>query len=150
MPFLVIVTELTHLACYLLILNRNLQSKDQMRKGNIFEVNKMADTKTKVKAKVAEAPEKVDTKIGLCATCRNGRSCAYLGTAANPVHQCEEFDVETVGTIESNPQYAPQKKPGNGNGKEAGKLQGLCVDCMHSSSCEHTIPGGIWQCEMYE
>jgi len=110
----------------------------------------MVDTKTRFGKKVTEAPEKVDTKIGLCATCRNGRSCAYLGTDANPVHQCEEFDVETVETIASNPQYTPQKKGGNGNGKEAGKLQGLCTDCKHSPGCEYTSPGGIWQCEMYE
>ena len=110
----------------------------------------MVDTKTKITKKVAKIPEKINTQIGLCATCRNGHSCAYLGSADNPVHQCEEFDIETVGTIASNPQYAPHKKSGNGNGKEASKLQGLCVDCVHSSGCEYTFPGGIWQCEMYE
>ena len=110
----------------------------------------MVDTKTKIEKKTAVAPEKVDTKIGLCATCRNGHGCAYLGSADNPVHHCEEFDIEPLDTIASSPQYAPHKKSRNGNGKEAGRLQGLCIDCAHNSGCEHTIPGGVWQCEMYE
>jgi hypothetical protein len=108
----------------------------------------MADKQTIEKVK-AEVVEEVDTSIGLCATCMYKKDCTYKGTSGNPTVYCEEFEVATVETITTSPQYAPHKG-GNGDGKDAGKFQGLCQDCLHRESCAYTTPGGIWQCEMYE
>lgn len=101
-------------------------------------------TKTKVKE-----PEKIDTRIGICATCKWGEGCVNVGSAERPTFYCDEFEVETAEDIKTSPQYAPHKG-GNGNGKDAGKFQGLCKDCQHREGCAYTEPGGTWHCEMYE
>jgi hypothetical protein len=113
-------------------------------RGDIMITRPTSKTKTKV-----EAPEKIDTSIGLCATCRWNGECMNIGSAARPTHYCDEFDVGTVDDIKSDPQYAPHKS-GNGNGKDAVKFQGLCKDCQHREGCAYTETGGTWHCEMYE
>ncbi len=96
-----------------------------------------------------ETPEKIDTRIGLCATCMWGDGCVNVGTPERPTYYCEEFETETAADIKADPRYAPHSSR-KGNGKESAKFQGLCKDCAHREGCVHTSPGGTWHCEMYE
>ena len=113
-----------------------------MNAPNIIEKPKKKTREEKAKTEVRK---EVD---GLCATCNNKPDCAHF-KARGPVHQCEEYDgyQEPRGRIE----HIATTKKGNGNGQEATKFKGLCVNCDHRETCVNAnLEGGVWHCEEYQ
>lgn len=91
---------------------------------------------------------------GLCETCKNGRTCAFVRDAGTPVLQCEEFGLlptaSRAGAV-LEPEPAGVKRTKRAKGEAAGDYLGLCRDCEGRADCTFSRPeGGVWHCEEYQ
>jgi hypothetical protein len=86
----------------------------------------------------------VKQKKELCENCTNLVSCMYHELSDDPIHECEEFELDTTNTNQQGMDKPAQRV------QPVRIFQDLCSTCDHQSYCqlqeEKTI---VLSCEQY-
>lgn len=92
---------------------------------------------------------------GLCLTCSNAPSCAFLGQFSRPVLQCEQFEClacRPAGSAgeQDSPSDSTIYHTASREDDDSDLYIGLCKTCDERDSCKFTRPeSGVWHCEEY-
>ena len=91
---------------------------------------------------------------GICSTCKNAPTCAYLEGTRDPVLQCEEFEPYETPEKKVRRDTCPSRRvasAADAEGGESATLMGLCKSCEHRKDCQYRKPeGGVRHCEEFE